>query len=164
MVKCQVAASRLILALGAFALSTPASAHDHPGTPVLERADVVGPDSIRLSWTNTATDGLPSFHQGNQQPNTLSFEVEGLTDPSLPGRRYDLDQNARASVIIAKLKPGAHCYKIWSRLGDYRSEVGTAWACATIPEPREPRAAPPAPAPAPPVVRRAPAPAPPVKR
>jgi hypothetical protein len=59
-------AASLILVL---AVATPCVA-DAPGTPNYERADVIGPHKIRMSWRDTAGGGFRSFP-------VVIFEVEG---------------------------------------------------------------------------------------
>ena len=102
---------------------------DRPGTPNQERAEVAGPDTIRVSWHDSA--------QVNQDfaslAPTVIFEVQGDTSSGyLTFQAYEPGDRLHWDVLAA---PGRHCYRIWSRNMDdqLRSAQPSAWACAVLP-------------------------------
>jgi hypothetical protein len=95
---------------------------EEPGTPNQERATAVSPNSIRLDWNNTASEG------------NIFFDIEGQSDPSIANfGPFNAGRNKPVSYTVGGLATNRqHCYRMWARVGNNgcRSKVPSAWACA----------------------------------
>ncbi len=106
-----------------WSVATMLFACNEPGTPNQERATAVAPNAIRLDWNNTASEG------------NIYFDIEGRTDPSIGNfGPFNAGRNKPASYTVGGLATNKqHCYRIWARVGNNgcRSQLPSAWACAT---------------------------------
>jgi hypothetical protein len=96
---------------------------DEPGTPNHERATAISPNAIRLDWNNTAYEA------------NIYFDIEGKNDRSIANvGPFDNGRDKPVSYTVNGLATGQqHCFRMWARIGPNgcRSQVPSAWACAT---------------------------------
>ena len=118
-------------------LSRACAAHAEIATPSNTHAVVTSPTSIRISFSLVNVDESDRIYIQSRLPDP-EYDHVPFYRTGEPYNGYHVDLNG--------LPPGAHCYSLWGdgpnrslfgqNDGTHRSDVGSAWTCATLPAPQ----------------------------
>lgn len=130
-------------------------ARDRPGTPTDPRVDLVGPGEVAISFRNTAGSESVTFEieitiDGRRMDPNIERTISQAF-PSMYGNGVLSERVSREMLEPWGLGPGMNfCFRVWSRTDVYaeswltsddrvRSDVPSAWACATLRPDRPPQ-------------------------